>query len=218
MTALAVATLTLAAPMAANAADSNADSKYKYPPYGQQQEPQSGGDYARAPDNAANAPAASGEDDEGPGASGERDDQPAYRDNAGRAPGPEDEPGPEDADARDRAEAPPPQANESPPPRQGEGPPPRDYAGLPRIEATASAPDRSIPYDIRKQDARRAAIEAWRGKVAERFGREFSHWRMAEGKRVDCVPERGDGVVCTVSGEPVRGFGRVGQWDRRNRY
>jgi hypothetical protein len=209
MTALAVATLAFAAPMATSAADSNADSKYKYPPYGQQQEQQPSGDYARAPDGDANAPAA-----ESPGANAE----PAYQDDAGRAAGPEDEPGPEDEDGRDRAEAPPPQTDEPPPPHQTDRPPPRDYAGLPRIEATASAPDRSIPYDIRKRDARRAAIEAWRGKVAERFGREFSHWRMAEGKRVDCMPERGDGVVCIASGAPVRGFGRFGQRDRRDRY
>jgi hypothetical protein len=220
MTALAVATLALAVPMTARAADSNADSKYKYPPYsqGQQREQQSGDDYARAPDGNANAPAASSEEDEAPGASGERGDAPAYQGDAGRAPGPEDEPGSEDADGPDRAEAPPPQADEPPPPHRAEGLPPRDYAGLPRIEATASAPDRSIPYDIRRRDARRAAIEAWRGKAAERFGPEFSHWRMAEGKRVDCMPERGDGVVCIASGAPVRGFGRFGQRDRRDRY
>ena len=71
---------------------------------------------------------------------------------------------------------------------------------------------------MREQDARRAAIEAWRSKAAERFGLEFSRWRMAERKHIDCVRDRGDDAVCTVSGVPVRGDARFDRTYRDDRY
>jgi hypothetical protein len=99
-----------------------------------------------------------------------------------------------------------------------EQPPPRGRVESRRIEATASAPDRSVPYSVREQDARRAAIDAWRAKAAERFGPEFSHWRMAERRHIDCVRERGDDAVCTVTGVPTRGDARFDRVNPDGRY
>ncbi len=97
----------------------------------------------------------------------------------------------------------------SPPPRGVGGPPIRDGdGGLPRVEVQSSAPDDSVPYAVREHDARRAAIEGWRSKVADRYGPEFSQWRIAIDKRVDCHPDRRDGLVCTASAQPARGFDR----------
>ncbi len=98
------------------------------------------------------------------------------------------------------------------PPRGVGGPPPADFDGrsLPRIEAQAAAPGGGIPYSVLEHDARRAAIQGWSSKVAGRYGPEFSRWRVAAGKRVECRPDRRDGIVCTASAQPVRGFDRDG--------
>ncbi|MBS0233679.1 MAG: hypothetical protein JSR99_09350 [Proteobacteria bacterium] len=109
-------------------------------------------------------------------------------------------------------------APEPPPPGAAEGPPPRDLGGgLPRVEVQAAAPDDGVPYAVREHDARRAAIDGWRGKVSDQYGPEFSHWGLAAGKHVDCHPDRRDGIICTASGQPVRGFDRYGETpaDRR---
>jgi hypothetical protein len=210
MTAFAVMLLAGIAPLAATAADSAADSKYTYRPYGQQN--QAGSDAANSPANNAE-PAAAEPNDAGPGP-GDTEDRGydgAYRDDARRAPGPNQGPESEQDDIDERAEGP------VPPPAAGQVPP-RGFAETRQIEATASAPDRSVPYSVREQDARRAAIEAWRSKAAERFGPEFSHWRMAERRHVDCVRDRGDDAVCTVSGVPVRGDARSDRPYRDDRY
>lgn len=209
-TVLAVAFLMGVAPMAATAADSAADSKYTYRPYGQQN--QAGSDAANSPaNNAGPGPAAVAPSDGGPSGADQRGYDPAYRDDTSRAPGPDQVPESGQDDVDERADRP------APPPPGGQAPPP-GVAEARRIEATASAPDRSVPYSVREQDARRAAIEAWRSKAAERFGPEFSHWRMAEGRHVDCVRDRGDDAVCTVSGVPVRGDGRFDRSYRDDRY
>lgn len=105
------------------------------------------------------------------------------------------------------------------PPVDAAGPPPGDYdRRLPRVEVRASAPDRNVPYEIREHDARSAAIEAWRSKVAGRFGAEFAHWRTAADKHVDCMPDAREGLVCIASGLPVRGFDRYGRWRREGHY
>ncbi|RUO99143.1 hypothetical protein [Hyphomicrobium sp.] len=95
-------------------------------------------------------------------------------------------------------------------------PPPDDTAGgrkyasnLPRVEVQAAAPDDGLPFEVRQHDARRAAIEGWSSKVANRYGPEFSQWGVAAGKHVDCHPDSRDGIVCTASAQPVRG-GRGG--------
>jgi hypothetical protein len=99
----------------------------------------------------------------------------------------------------------------SAPPRGVGGPLPRDLGGdLPRIEVQAAAPDDGVPYPVREHDARRAAIQGWRSKVGDRYGPEFSQWRTAMGKHVDCHPDRRDGIVCIASGQPVRGYDRRG--------
>lgn len=207
ITSFAVATFAGALSTSAMAADNNADKIYKYPPYGQQGP--SGNDYTQTPESDPGPPPAAGGYDQGkydpgPGANVERQDEPAYDDRARAAP----------YDSGNDGDG----SGEEPQPREAEGPPPSHFGGLPLVEATASAPDRSIPYDIRKHDARQAAIEAWRSKVAERFGPEFSRWRMAARRRVDCRPKRGDDAVCTVSGVPVRGYGRVGRSYPDDRY
>ncbi|HVZ05188.1 hypothetical protein [Hyphomicrobium sp.] len=180
-----------------------ADAKYKYPPYGQQTQSseQSEPDYNYAPAPTSSAPPAAGNTyDRNPAADGPHSDERVYRDDADRRPGADDA-----FDAKGEEFSPPREAAIQPPPRFGD---------RPLVSATASAPDRSIPYDLRAHDARRAAIEAWRDKAAERFGPEFSRWRMAAHRHIDCRPERHGDVVCTVSGEPVRGYGRFGRFDR----
>ena len=203
--------------------------KYQYGPYRAQDNPDSGSQAAPEDDN-ADGPA--DDRDDGANAGQPPEDQsagpppvdrnggPSYRDDSRR----DSDPDADDGD--DRAEAPPgdtysppPRDGQEPPPREVVGPPPRDFdSNLPRVEVRASAPDGSVPYAIREHDARRAAIEAWRSKVVDRFGPEFSHWRMAAGKHVDCMPDRRDGLVCVASAQPVRGFDRYGQWHRDRRY
>lgn len=105
-----------------------------------------------------------------------------------------------------------------PPPHGVGGPPARDgYGELPSVQVQAVAPDDGVPFEVRERDARRAAIEGWRSKVADRFGPEFSHWRVAIGKRVDCHPDRRDGLVCVASAQPARGFGGSGDGPRDDR-
>lgn len=103
----------------------------------------------------------------------------------------------------------------SQPPRGVGGPPIRDFDGqLQRIEVQAAAPDDGIPLAVRERDARRAAIQGWRSKVADRYGPEFSQWRSAVGKHLDCHRDRQNGVICTATGQPARGFNRYGQGPR----
>jgi hypothetical protein len=103
----------------------------------------------------------------------------------------------------------------SSPPRGVGGPPPRDFGvDLPRVEVQAAAPDDGVPFSVREHDSRRAAIDGWRNKVSGRFGREFSGWRAALAKRVECRPDRGNGVVCTASAQPARGADRYGDGPR----
>lgn len=206
----AFAVMLLAGIAPATAADSAADSKYTYRPYGQQNP--AGSDAANSPANNV-GPAAAEPDGAGPepgDAGDQRGYDRAYRDEAPGAPGPGPIPQYEQDGVDERADGP------APPPPAGQVPP--RGAEIRRIEATASAPDRSVPYSVREQDARRAAIEAWRSKAAERFGAEFSHWRMAGGRHVDCVRDRGDDAVCTVSGVPVRGDARTDRSYRDDRY
>lgn len=205
-TALAAVVLTGLAPATLAAAGGSNGGAYEYRPYSQQN--QAGSNAESSPANSRAAPATA-PNDEGPRASDARgDSEPAYRHDARRGPplGPAQD---DDGDADDRADGPPP-----PPDR---GPPQRGFAETRRVDATASAPDHSVPYSVREQDARRAAIDAWRSKAAERFGPEFSHWRMAERRRIDCVRERGDDAVCTVSGIPVSGHGRYEGFDQDDR-
>jgi hypothetical protein len=113
------------------------------------------------------------------------------------------------------APPPPPSA----PPRGVGGPRAGDLGGdLPRIEVQASAPDDGVPYPVRERDARRAAIEGWRAKVSDRYGPEFSQWRIAGDKHLDCHPDRRDGITCIASAQPVRGFDRDGPPPRDDRY
>lgn len=90
---------------------------------------------------------------------------------------------------------------------EGRGP----DAPMPRVEVQAAAPDDGIPSSVREDDARRAAIDGWQGKVADQYGSEFSDWRSAIGKHVDCHTDRRDGIICTASGQPVRGGGPYGE-------
>ncbi|AGK57901.1 hypothetical protein HYPDE_31133 [Hyphomicrobium denitrificans 1NES1] len=206
--ALAVVLLMGIAPAAATAADSSADSKYTYKPYGQQNP--AGSDAANSPANNPGS-AAAGPGDTRPGDADGREPDRTYRDDARRAPGPNQASEPDEGNVNERADrpAPPPAAEQAPPSGFAEGR---------RIKATASAPDRSVPYSVREQDARRAAIEAWRSKAAERFGPEFSRWRTAERKQIDCVRDRGDDAVCTVSGVPARGEARFDRPYSDDRY
>jgi hypothetical protein len=194
MSALALLLLAGIAPSGAFAAD----SAYTYRPYGQQN--QAGSDRENSPANSSGrvpaepryAPA---------GNVGAQTAAPVDRGDARRSPPPGQTNQPEQDDQGDAYRP----ADRSPPPPAGE---PARPAGSPAnglLEATASAPDRSVPYGVREQDARRAAIKAWRDKAARHFGPEFSHWRIAERRHVDCVRDRGDDAVCTVSGVPTRG-------------
>ena len=206
MTALAAILLSGASEVAMAETAADADAKYKYPPYSQQAQPsqqsQPEANYSTA--HASGDPPPPAAYDQNPPADGARSDEPIYRDDARRGA---DTRG-DDFDARD---------DEPPPPRDAAVPSPR-VGDRPLVTATASAPDPRIPYDVRAHDARRAAIEAWRSKAAERFGPGFSQWRMAAHRHVDCRPERRDDVVCTVSGEPVQGYGRFGRRDRYDPY
>jgi hypothetical protein len=200
--------------------------KFEYGPYGSAGNPSTSGnsDQAapytyRGPDA---APTQNSEDGTHSGPPPEYGDAAPPAGNEGSAYG-GDARGEADPDADDngddRAEGPPPQDEgpavrdgREPYPGQAAGPPPGGYAvGLPRIEVRASAPDRSIPYEVREHDARRAAIQAWRGKVGDQFGPQFAHWRAAIGKRVDCHPDSREGLVCIAGAQPVRGFNRYGQ-------
>ncbi len=121
--------------------------------------------------------------------------------------------------ARGASDAPPPAPPPAYPPRGVGGPPEREIEDGPgRVEVQVAAPDDGLPPSVVEHDARRAAIEGWRSKVADRYGPEFSQWRLAAGKHVDCHPDRRDGLVCTASAQPVRGFDRNSQGPRDGRY
>lgn len=186
---------------AAASADSAADSKYSYRPYSQQN--QAGGNAESSPANATGAPPEQSYS-YGRATEGDRTGAPAYNQSARSNPAPYRQPADERDGPDDNADGPPRPATGNPPPQGG-------FAATRLVEATASAPDRSVPYAVREQDARRAAIEAWRSKAADRFGPEFSQWRMASHRHVDCVRERGDDATCTASGIPIRGDGRMGR-------
>jgi len=175
-----------------------ADGAYTYRPYGQQN--QAGSDAENSPANSSGRPAS----EPSGGAPVFNSDQAAtrsYRDDARRAPAPSQI---DESDRDNRGDAYVPTDRPAPPPA-GEQPARGSYDANTLLEATASAPDRSVPYSVREKDARHAAIEAWRDKAARRFGPEFSQWRLAERRHVDCVRDRGDDAVCTVSGVPIRG-------------
>jgi hypothetical protein len=205
--------------------DSNG-GKFEYGPYGSSGNPDTSGSSAQAPSYTYRGPNAAPTQDSDDSASvgpppENRDAGPSYRDDTRRGADPD-----ADDDSEDQAEGPPPQ-DEGPAARDGRepypghavGPPPGGYAvGLPRIEVRATAPDKSIPYEVREHDARRAAIQAWRGKVANQFGPQFAHWRLAIGKRVDCHPDSREGLVCIAGAQPARGFDRYGQGRHDDRY
>ncbi|MGQ0456727.1 MAG: hypothetical protein ACT4OU_06665 [Hyphomicrobium sp.] len=88
-----------------------------------------------------------------------------------------------------------------------------DPYALPRIEARASQVGGYLPRYEKEARARRNAIDAWRDKAEDRYGRRFAHWRAAADKWIDCQPIRG-GVACTASARPVRGWG----WGWRERF
>jgi hypothetical protein len=150
---------------------------------------------------------------------------PAYRDDPGQDPGPNASDGgaarassgdaysPPGAYSPSRDVFSPARASQGAPPPASRsnlaGPPLRDAAAdMPRIEVQAVAPAGGVPLNLLRDDARRAAIQGWRSKVADRFGPEFSQWRIAAGKHVDCRPDRHDGLICTASAQPVRAFDR----------
>lgn len=165
----------LADQLRADPSDAYTGQKFEYGPYGSGSNP---GSNQAAPQNEPPAPAYRGGDAAQPAPAGSNEARD-YGDSA-RAPS-----GADADDGEDEADGPPSDAYR-PPPRNGEEPGPHDAAaappagdfggGLPRVEVRASAPDSNVPYEIREHDARHAAIMAWRRKVADRFGPEFSHW------------------------------------------
>lgn len=209
----------LASPLRADPSSSYTGAtgqKFEYGPYGSENNPSSN---QAAPQNEPPAPVYRGGDATRP-----TSDEPSeVRDNGNEARAPS---GTDADDGEDAADGPPSDAYR-PPPGNGQEPGPRDAAasppagnfegGLSRVEVRASAPDSSVPYEIREHDARHAAIIAWRRKVADRFGPEFAHWRTAAAKRVDCMPDRREGLVCIASALPVRGLARYGRWRRDGR-
>jgi hypothetical protein len=99
---------------------------------------------------------------------------------------------------------------------------------LPRVTAVGAAPN--------QWQARMQAVHAWRDKVAERFGYQYSRWWTARDKDVSCVkvadddpswdtygrrngrqfapPRHYDPVTrCTVSAVPARGWGNFGWYN-----
>ncbi|WP_045836096.1 hypothetical protein [Hyphomicrobium sp. 99] len=208
----ALAAAILAALLAGPSMADPTGQKFEYGPYGSQNN--SGSEQA-APQGEPPAPTYNGSNSAGVAA-------PSYRDDARDYSGSGAEDLDDDADGPPGdADGPPPENGQEPPPRAAAGPPPPpgDFeGGMPRVEVRTSAPDSDVPYEIREHHARQAAIEAWRRKVADRFGREFAHWRQAADKHVDCRPDRREGLVCVASALPVRGFDRHGEWRREDRY
>ena len=206
----------LASPLRADPSSSYTGAtgqKFEYGPYGSENNPSSN---QAAPQNEPPAPVYRGGDATRPAS----DEPSEARDNGDQARAPS---GTDADDGEDEADGPSSDAYR-PPPGNGQEPGPHDAAspppagdfegGLSRVEVRASAPASSVPYQIREHDARHAAITAWRRKVADRFGPEFAHWRTAAAKRVDCMPDRREGLVCIASALPVRGFAR---WRRDGR-
>lgn len=201
-----------------NSSTTSAVQRFEYGPYGSQNN--SGGGGQAIPQDNAIGPA---DNDDGGGAEGppaeDRSEGPAYRDDGRGNAQPDADDNDDGMDTRPSDADGPPPRNGQEPPRDAAGPPPGAFdSGLPRVEVRASAPDSRVPYEIREHDARRAAIEAWRSKVADRFGPEFAHWRSAADKHVDCMPDRREGLVCIASGLPVRGFDRYGRLHREGHY
>jgi len=203
----------LASPLRADPSSSytgTTGQKFEYGPYGSENNPSSN---QAAPQNAPPAPVYRGGDATQPAS----DEPSEVRDNRDETRAPS---GTDADDGDDAADGPPSDAYR-PPPGNGQEPGPGDAAasppagnfegGLSRVEVRASAPDSSVPYEIREHDARHAAIIAWRRKVADRFGPEFAHWRTAAAKRVDCMPDRREGLVCIASALPVRGLAGYGR-------
>ncbi|SFV39128.1 hypothetical protein [Hyphomicrobium facile] len=202
LAAVLTANPSLADPAGSNTAQTG--RRFEYGPYGSPNNSPGGGH--AFPQNNAVDPA--GNDDGGAAerpSTDDRSEAPAFRDDyPGRDGRGNAHSGADDNDDdADRA------------PVDAAGPAPGDdYRELSRVEVRASAPDSNVPYEIREHDARSAAIEAWRSKVADRFGPEFAHWRTAADKHVDCTPDAREGLVCIASGVPVRGFDRYGRWHR----
>jgi hypothetical protein len=191
----------------AGSSKSSTGQRFEYGPYGSQNN--SGSGVQADPQNNAIDPAGNDDGDAAEGPPTEDwSEPPEYRgDNRDNGRG-NAQPGADDND--DGADG---------PPLDAAGPPPGGHdRGLPRIEVRASAPDSNVPYEIREHDARSAAIDAWRRKVADRFGPAFAHWRTAADKHVDCMPDRREGLVCIASGLPVRGFDGYGRWRREGRH
>ena len=87
-----------------------------------------------------------------------------------------------------------------------------------RIEARASYAGDYAPYYVKEWRAKRSAIEAWKTKVANRFGQQFSNWRAATDKQVNCDGGAGT-IYCTVSARLAQGWSRWGWYgEGRNRY
>lgn len=76
-----------------------------------------------------------------------------------------------------------------------------------RIEARSSYASDYGPRDAREARARRSAIEAWKNKVENIYGRRFANWRFATGKQVSCDTYRGN-LSCIASARPVPGSSR----------
>lgn len=198
---LTLVLLTGVAPTVAMAADSAADAKYSYRPYGQGN--QAGSDAENSPANSSGRVPA--EPKYAPAnVARPQAAAPTGRDDAWRPPPPGQADESDRDDRSNRGDAYVPPDRPMSPPAGGSASPPGATASR-LIEATANAPDRSVPFDVREQDARRAAIEAWRSKAAASFGPEFSQWRLADQRHVDCVRDRRDDAVCTVRGVPTRG-------------
>ncbi|MBN9247559.1 MAG: hypothetical protein J0I81_08955 [Hyphomicrobium sp.] len=222
--AFAVAALlvaVLASPLRADPSSSySGGQKFEYGPYGSENNPSSN---QAAPQNEPPPPVYRGGDAPRPASNEQPSDARDYRGDASTSSG-AGASGTDPDDGEDEAADGPPSDAYRPPPGNGQEPGPRDAAvsppagdfegGLSRVEVRASAPDSSVPYEIREHDARHAAIIAWRRKVADRFGPEFAHWRTAAAKRVDCMPDRREGLVCIASALPVRGLARSERWRR----
>lgn len=94
----------------------------------------------------------------------------------------------------------------------------RAYRGT--VEARGSYATDYLPYHVAEWRARRAAIDAWKVKVENFFGREFAHWRDASSQTIDCGRVGRNAVECTASARPERseGRGRWGSWNWRRTY
>jgi hypothetical protein len=83
---------------------------------------------------------------------------------------------------------------------------------LARIEAEGSYDGGYMPQYLKEWRAQRLAIAAWREKVSQRYGREFSFWRAASEKQLNCTSTR-NGVYCSISGIPNQGGRNWWSWN-----